>query len=192
MRRRVAWRRSKVATGTSQNHSGRNWTPGHKRWIDSLVWAQPAERRDPNFMFQIHWRKLEEIVAGAYEQAGWETILTPRSGDERRDIIATKTGVGSIRIFDQIKAYKPGRVVTADEVRSILGLSLTIPNVSKLLITTTSEFAPGVRRDENILRLTPYRLELKNGSELVKWLSELSEPKSRFPDGRLPHDPPCD
>src|SRR5215210_5337981 len=26
------------------HYSGRNWTPGHQRWIDSLAWAQPAER----------------------------------------------------------------------------------------------------------------------------------------------------
>jgi transposase len=26
------------------HYSGRNWTQGHRRWIDSLEWAQPAER----------------------------------------------------------------------------------------------------------------------------------------------------
>lgn len=63
-------------------------------------------QRDPLALLEIDWRKLEEIVAGAWRQAGFdEVILTPRSGDKGRDVIATKYGVGSIRIFDQVKAY---------------------------------------------------------------------------------------
>ena len=27
--------------------------------------------KDPEFLFKIPWRKLEEIIAGAYERAGW-------------------------------------------------------------------------------------------------------------------------
>lgn len=56
--------------------------------------------RDPTFMFSIHWRQLEELIAGAYQRAGWQVELTPRSGDGGRDIIATMPGVGAIRILD--------------------------------------------------------------------------------------------
>ncbi|MBI2360629.1 MAG: restriction endonuclease [Deltaproteobacteria bacterium] len=70
----------------------------------------------------IDWRKLEEIIAGAYEREGWpEVVLTPRSGDRGRNVIATKPGIGSIRIIDQVKAYAPDHPVTADEVRAVLG-----------------------------------------------------------------------
>ena len=44
---------------------------------------------DPDFLFKVSWRKLEEIVAGAYVRAGWsDVVLTPRSGDRGRDVIA--------------------------------------------------------------------------------------------------------
>lgn len=130
--------------------------------------------RDPDFLFKIHWRKLEELVAGAYERAGWpEVILTPRRGDAGRDIIATKPGVVSIRIVDQIKAYRPGHVVTADEVRSMLGALSVEQNVSKGLVTTTSVFAPGIEKDARLARFMPYRLELKNGEQLLNWLTSL-------------------
>jgi restriction system protein len=50
-----------------------------------------------------------------------DTSLLLQSGDGGRDIIATKIGIGSIRFYDQVKAYKPGHIVTADEVRSVYG-----------------------------------------------------------------------
>ena len=130
--------------------------------------------RDPEFLFKIPWRKLEEIIAGAYTRAGWpEVILTPRSGDRGRDVIATRPGVGSVRIIDQIKAYRQGYVVTADEVRSMLGVLSAEFNVSKGLITTTSRFAPGIDKDSGLNAFMPYRLELKNGDELRQWLLKL-------------------
>jgi len=139
--------------------------------------------RNPKFLFQIDWRQFEEFLAGAYERAGWpEVILTPRSGDGGRDIIATKPGIGSIRIFDQAKAYKPGHLVTADEVRAMLGVLQVHPNVSKGIITTTSRFAPGV--DQEFQAFMPYRLELKNGEQLLSWLAALQS--AALPSDRRP------
>lgn len=130
--------------------------------------------RDPDFLFRIPWPTLEEIIAGAYERAGFpEVILTPRSGDRGRDVIATRPGIGSIRIVDQVKAYHPGHRVSADEVRSLLGVLQVEPNVSKGVITTTSQFAPGIYRDERLCAFIPYRLELKDGPQLLRWLREL-------------------
>jgi hypothetical protein len=67
----------------------------------SIPWFEIIRhlQRDPRFLYSIHWRQLEEIIAGAYQRAGYpEVILTPRSGDRGRDVIATKPGVGAIRI----------------------------------------------------------------------------------------------
>src|SRR6266849_5180384 len=61
--------------------------------------------RNPRFLHEIDWRKMEELVAGAYKKEGWPQVeLTPPSGDKGRDVIATKPGFGSIRIIDQVKA----------------------------------------------------------------------------------------
>ena len=48
--------------------------------------------------------------------------LTPRSGDHGRDVIAIKKGLGSIRVIDQVKAYKPGHRVTAKDVQALIGV----------------------------------------------------------------------
>lgn len=132
-------------------------------------------QRDPAFLYRIHWRQLEELIAGAYERDGWpDVILTPRSGDGGRDVIASKPGVGSIRILDQVKAYDAGHLVKAEEVRAMLGVLEAEQNVSKGLITTSSSFAPGISADARLKRFMPFRLELKDGQELLKWLGELA------------------
>ena len=134
----------------------------------SLAWFEIISHieSDPDFLFKIPARRVEEIVAGAYERAGWEVILTPRSGDRGRDVIATRSGVISIRIVDQIKVYRLGHLITADEVRSMLGVLHIDRNVSKGLVTTTGRFAPGIEKDRGIIAFMPYRLNLKNGDQL--------------------------
>lgn len=132
-------------------------------------------RRDPNSMYQIDFRAWEEIIAGAYTRAGFdEVILTPRSGDKGRDVIATKRGIGSVRIFDQVKAYQPGYLVTAEEVRAMIGVITGATNVSKGVVTTTSNFAPRLTEDEFIKPFIPYRLELKPRDVLLEWLDKLT------------------
>jgi len=129
--------------------------------------------RDPDFMFKVPWRKLEEIIAGAFNRYGYpDVILTPRSGDGGRDIIATRPGVGSLRIWGQSKAYAPDNLVTAEEVRAMLGI-LSGENVSKGMVMTTSDFAPRLHEDEHIRKFLPYRLELMNGQRLFDWLTGL-------------------
>ena len=141
----------------------------------SLAWFEIISQieSDPDFLFKIPARRVEEIVAGAYQRAGWEVILTPRSGDRGRDVIATRSGVISIRIVDQIKAYRLGHLITADEVRSMLGVLHIDRNVSKGPVTTTGRFAPGIEKDRGIIAFMPYRLNLKNGDQLRLWLLEL-------------------
>jgi len=132
-------------------------------------------QKDESAIYQLTWRKWEEIVAGAYKAQGFEVVLTPRSNDRGRDVIATKNDLGEIRFFDQVKAYKPGHLVTADDVRAMVGVLTLNPNVSKGVITTTSDFAPGVLTDQEIQRLVPYRLELKPKDKLLSWLSDVAK-----------------
>lgn len=131
-------------------------------------------QRDPSAIYQLDWRKWEEIIAGAYKEQGFDVVLTPRSNDKGRDIIASSRGVGSIRYFDQVKAYGPGHLVSADDVRAMIGVLTLEGNVSKGIVTTTSEFAPGVLADESVKKLVPYRLELKSQYALLDWLRTIA------------------
>ena len=118
-------------------------------------------------------RVWEEIVAATWERAGFQVTLTPRSADHGRDVIAVKHGFGSIRILDQVKAYKPDHIVPANDVRAMLGTVLGDQAATKGVITTTSTFAPRLLDDPMIRAHVPYRLELKDRSELFRWLDEV-------------------
>lgn len=133
---------------------------------------------NPSAAYQISPEKWEEIIAGAYKQAGFEeVILTPRSGDHGRDVIAIKKGIGHVRIIDQVKAYKPGHLVKANDVRALMGV-LQGDGASKGILTTTSDFAPKIKDDPLIKPFIPSRLELINGSILFNRLEELVGKKS--------------
>jgi restriction system protein len=56
----------------------------------------------------------------------------------------------------------------------MIGVLTLEGNVSKGIITTTSDFAPGVLADENIKRFMPYRLELKARDGLLEWLRTIA------------------
>jgi restriction system protein len=139
-------------------------------WFDIIALLN----RDPNVAFQIPPDKWEEIIAGAYKRARFDEVtLTPRSGDHGRDVIAIKKGLGSVRIIDQVKAFKPPNLVTADDVRALMGV-LQGDGASKGFLTTTTDFAPRLRADPLIVPFMPARLELVNGTALLARLEELS------------------
>jgi restriction system protein len=132
---------------------------------------------DPRFLYSFadHSRNFEEFIAGAYHRAGFdEVILTPRSNDGGRDVIATKTGHISVRIIDQCKAYSANRRVDANDVRALLGVLTGFPNTSKAVLTTTAEFAPGIWSDQGLMPFFPHRVELRNGERLREWLQHIS------------------
>jgi len=141
----------------------------------ALPWFDIIEllKDDPTIAYKIHHRKWEEIIAGAYKKAGFDEVtLTPGSGDFGRDIIAVKRGLGSVRVIDQVKAYKQGHLVTANDVRALMGV-LEGDKASKGFLTTTSDFAPTLKDDPLIKPFIPSRIELVNGEMLLKRLEEL-------------------
>jgi len=142
----------------------------------AIAWFAILEelKKSPDDIHRVPWRKWEEIIAVAYRADGFEVVLTDRSGDDGRDVIATRGGFGSIRILDQVKCYKPGHLVSADDVRSMLGVLEAESNASKGVISTTSGFAPGIAKNERLAKFMPYRLELRPRDELLEWLFRVS------------------
>lgn len=142
-----------------------------------VPWRTIIQRlaKDWSAAFEISPRAWEEMIAAAFDLEGYdEVILTPRSKDRGRDVVAMKRGVGCIRIIDSVKAYKPSHLVKHDDVRALLGVLHGDQKASKGIITTTSDFAPGIITDPYISPFMPTRLELMNGQALKTWLSKLA------------------
>jgi restriction system protein len=141
--------------------------------IESVAIAWDALIReiaeDSDFLYRISPRELEELVAARYDASGWNVTLTPRSADGGRDIIAVHKGL-RIRIYDEVKRYRPGTKIDAQVVRALYGVVARDGNVSKGLVTTTADFAPGIETE--FAHEIPYRLELRNGRQLAEWMAE--------------------
>jgi restriction system protein len=143
----------------------------------SAVWREIVSMlgTDWSVAYQIPPDKWEELVAGGFSKDGFEVTLTPRSGDHGRDVIAIRPGVGCVKIIGSVKAYKPTHIVDYDAVRSLLGVLSGEQDASKGMITTTSDFPPNIGKDPFIAPFMPTRLELLNGVQLQKWLTELNK-----------------
>ncbi len=148
----------------------------------SALWFEILRRikDDPDGIYQIDCWKWEELLAGAYKQEGWKTVvLTPRSGDHGIDIIARDLGTLRFIQLDQMKKYKAGRLVGTDEIGEMKGVLLDHPEASKLLITTTSGFTKGAVKAAE--KYSP-RLELRPRDKLVGWLASMAVEDLRSSD----------
>jgi restriction system protein len=155
----------------------RNVSDGVLIRATSDLWGDVVRRlgSDWSEAFQLKPEQWEELVAGAFKKSGFDEVtLTPRSGDHGRDVIAIRHGIGCVKIIGSVKAHKPGTLVDYDAIRSLIGVMSGERDVSKGIITTTSDFPPRVGEDPFIRPFMPTRLELINGKNLQKWLTELN------------------
>lgn len=129
---------------------------------------------DPGFRFEFtsNPTKFEEYLAAAYKLQGWDAVtLTPRSGDKGRDVIAVTSRMSAMRVLDQAKANSPRNLVSQNDVRAIFGVLRLDHSATKGIITTTSDFAPGVA--DEFQKVIPYQLETRNGEQFLNWIRQV-------------------
>lgn len=82
-------------------------------------------------------------MAGTFRRDGNdEVVLTPASHDHGLDVIATKYGLGTVKIIGSVKAYKEGLSVDYDVIARLALAILSENDVSKGYVQTTSDFPP--------------------------------------------------
>lgn len=127
--------------------------------------------RDPELMYLLNARDFERFVAGLIEQLGFEdVVLTPRSGDGGRDVLALKkvSGIPILCAFE-CKRYAPDKPVGPDVARAMLGtISHGETRATKGILVTTSYFTSGARK----FILTEPLLDGKDFHGIVDWLEE--------------------
>jgi hypothetical protein len=127
---------------------------------------------DPDFRFEFcsHPEKLEHFLAAAHCIEGYDSVtVTPRSRDKGRDVIAEQD---TERLLHEAKAYNATRLVKAEQVRALYGVWNLDVDATKAVITTTSDFAPGVGAE--FFRLMPDILQTVSGKQLVDNIESVS------------------
>jgi len=129
--------------------------------------------RHPQAMRSLGSREFEQFIATLIEQLGFDdVVLTPPSGDQGRDVLATKR-VAGIPIFFafECKRYAPDRPVGPEIARALLGTIMHGPTRASMgVLVTTSTFTPAARE----FILTSPVLDGKDFDGVLEWLKEYS------------------
>jgi hypothetical protein len=121
----------------------------------------------PEQRFQIDPRMFEETVAELLNRMGYQVILTPRSGDHGRDVIASiGTNVAPLLILVECKRYSPALFVGPEPIAR-LWLRMSVDNANLGVVITTSGFKPVARK---VALLKGYQLSLKDGLDFIAWV----------------------
>lgn len=129
--------------------------------------------RDPVSMRSLDSRDFERFIATLIDQLGFEdVVITPRSGDQGRDVIATITVQGIPILFAfECKRYSEKNPVGPDIVRALLGTVMhRHTRANKGVLVTTSNLSPAAR---NFI-LTEPLLDGKDFDDIIEWLKEYS------------------
>ncbi|HVJ19131.1 MAG TPA: restriction endonuclease [Polyangiaceae bacterium] len=130
--------------------------------------------RDPSLRFQIGSRKWEEMIAAAYDAAGYrDVVLTPASNDHGYDVRATSVGRFPSRLIVSVKALGEDKKVPYDDIRALGHVISADHAASTGVLTTTGKFPPNVSKDPLLAPYFPTRIRLIDGEELIEWLREL-------------------
>jgi restriction system protein len=157
-------------------YKGENVRNGEIIVRPARLWREICERLvlDWRDAYEISPEIWEELVAGAFAEARFdEVILTPRSRDGGKDVIAVRRGPLSMKVFASVKAYGPDNKVKYDDVRALAGVVNMDVSVTKGILATTSTFPPLLLQDEHLKNVIPHRIELMDGPALQKWLESL-------------------
>lgn len=111
--------------------------------IHSLI-LQVSE--DKELLYSVTPREFEQIVERVFNDAGFETVLTPASRDGGKDIIATKYVMGKPVVFYiECKRYGREQKVGVAVVQRLYGVQ-TDDKINKAILVTTSRFTSGAKR----------------------------------------------
>lgn len=130
--------------------------------------------RAPHEVRNLSPRQFEEFVAETLNQLGFkDVILTPRSHDGGKDVIASHQINGiPLSFYFECKKYSEGNKVQLETLRALLGtMAHDARHVNKGVLVTTSTFTKGSKE----FILSESRLDGKDYDGILGWIDELKK-----------------
>lgn len=134
--------------------------------VISMILQNPQEVRN------ITPRQFEEFIASLLDQLGFsDIVLTPRSSDGGKDIIASHSINGiPLSFYFECKQYAKGNKIQLETLRALLGtIAHDSTKANMGVLVTTSTFTKGCEK----FILAESRLDGKDYDDIVGWISEL-------------------
>ncbi|MDH5178276.1 MAG: restriction endonuclease [Gammaproteobacteria bacterium] len=143
--------------------------------VDSLPLKLIAKiMRSPSEVKNLTPRQFEEFVAETLSQLGFsDVILTPRSGDGGKDVIASHLINGiPLSFYFECKKYADGNKIQLETLRALLGtMAHDARHVNKGVLVTTSTFTKGSKE----FIIAESRLDGKDYDGILGWIDELNK-----------------
>jgi HJR/Mrr/RecB family endonuclease len=127
---------------------------------------------NPSDVRNITPRQFEEFIAELLSELGFNNvILTPRSGDGGKDVIASHSVQGiPLTFYFECKKHAEGNKIQLDTMRSLLGVvAHDSRKVNKGILVTTSTFTKGCKE----FILAESRVDGKDYNGVLGWVDEL-------------------
>lgn len=129
--------------------------------------------KHPQMLYELNSRRFEELVAELLRAQGFEPILTPRTRDGGRDILAARSdALGNLLYLVECKRYAPHKKVGVERIRAIHGVTQA-ERATKGVIVTTSSFTKDAIAFASPLK---YGISLQDFEALKSWLSSYRTP----------------
>lgn len=143
--------------------------------VDSLPLRLIAKiMRSPREVKNLTPRQFEEFVAETLSQLGFtDVILTPRSGDGGKDVIASHQINGiPLSFYFECKKYADDNKIQLETLRTLLGtVAHDARQVNMGVLVTTSTFTKGSKE----FILAESRLDGKDYDGILGWIDELNK-----------------
>lgn len=129
-----------------------------------------ANRHSDTVLDQIrymHHRDFEAFVADLWRKKGWNATVSPQSGDDGVDVLATRSKWGCITTAIQAKKYGEETRIDKPELREYAYIKIRGENIDEMTVVTSSSFTSGAREladKENIV--------LINGDDLTEEIAD--------------------
>ena len=109
--------------------------------VNDATWNIEMVANDPESVYDLSPSEFEDLVAEVFRRKGFEVVVTPRTRDGGKDIIATYNMSGiPCMIIIECKKYSKKNKVGVGIVRSLHGVQ-TKEHYGKAVVVTSSSFS---------------------------------------------------
>lgn len=138
---------------------GGNMTEDHDGWSESQILSTLVE---------LHPRAFEKFVRDLWSLQGWDTEVTPHSGDKGIDVVATQSFPYEKKALIQAKKNSTDNNIGGPTIQKYASLKQR-NNVDEAIIVTTGRFTPQAKEIGK-----DFNLKIVSGPTLAQLITDLS------------------
>lgn len=138
-------------------------------------WILNELNKNPTNMYQLSYRRFEEVIAEILIRKGYNVKLTPATHDGGKDIyVASKNDFGSFLYIVECKKYKPTHKVGVNVLRDLYG-TLSKERATYGILVTTSYFSRPAKEFQQEIQ---FQMSLKDFNSIKQWLCDVTQDNS--------------